>query len=100
MDAFPALFGKTLDELNAVAIELGLPSYTGKQLAYWLYKTGVNSFEEMTNIAKKNQQILEEHYRLGVEAPNRVSTSADGTKKYLFTAGPGKFIEADRKSVV
>ncbi|HAH56748.1 MAG TPA: 23S rRNA (adenine(2503)-C(2))-methyltransferase RlmN, partial [Bacteroidales bacterium] len=94
MNALPALFGKTLDELNAVAAELELPSYTGKQLAYWLYKTGVNAFEEMTNIAKKNQQILGQHYRLGTEAPNRVSTSADGTKKYLFTAGPAKFIEA------
>lgn len=94
MNALPALFGKTLDELNAVAAELELPSYTGKQLAYWLYKTGVNAFEEMTNIAKKNQQILGQYYRLGTEAPNRVSTSADGTKKYLFTAGPAKFIEA------
>jgi len=83
MNALPALFGKTLDELNAVAAELELPSYTGKQLAYWLYKTGVNAFEEMTNIAKKNQQILGQHYRLGTEAPNRLSTSAVGSIKYL-----------------
>ena len=28
-----ALFGKTLNELTALAVELGLPKFTGKQMA-------------------------------------------------------------------
>lgn len=94
MNALPALFGKNADELNAIAVELDLPSYTGKQLAYWLYKTDVTSFEQMSNIGKKNQQKLKEHYRLGIAAYSKVSSSGDGTKKYLFAVGEGKFIEA------
>ena len=31
------LLGKTLNELKAVAKELGMPAFTGTQLANWLY---------------------------------------------------------------
>ena len=47
------LFGKTLDELKQISVELELPAYTGGQIAYWLYKTDVTSFAEMTNLSKK-----------------------------------------------
>jgi len=88
------LLGKTLAELNSVALELELPKYTGGQLAYWLYKTDITSFEGMTNISKKSRAMLEEHYSVGVQKPVNVQESKDGTKKYLFKAGNGKFIEA------
>lgn len=88
------LFGKTLAELTESSAALGLPSYTGGQLAYWLYKTDVVSYDEMSNISKKTRSLLEEKYDLGVKAPVNVQQSADGTKKYLFRAGNGKFIEA------
>ena len=32
------LLGMTLDELRLVAAEIGLPGYTAKQMADWLYK--------------------------------------------------------------
>ncbi|HOI87902.1 MAG TPA: 23S rRNA (adenine(2503)-C(2))-methyltransferase RlmN [Lentimicrobium sp.] len=88
------LFGKTLDELKAIAQQLGLPAYTGGQIAYWLYKTDVVSFDEMSNISKKTRALLAENYEPGVQDPVKVNTSADGTKKYLFSGGAGKFIEA------
>jgi 23S rRNA (adenine2503-C2)-methyltransferase len=88
------LFGKTLDQLKQIVVELGLPAYTGGQIAYWLYKTDITDFDEMTNISKKVRSLLAEKFELGVQAPARESVSADGTKKYLFTTGHGKFIEA------
>jgi len=88
------LFGKTLDELKAIALQLGLPTYTGGQIAYWLYKTDVVSFDEMSNISKKTRSLLAENFEMGVRDPVKVNTSADGTKKYLFPGGSGKFIEA------
>ena len=93
-EAKEQLFGKTLAELSALAESLGLPKYTGGQLAYWLYKTDITSFDEMTNISKKSRSLLAEHYVPGLQSPERVQQSADGTKKYLFRAGNGKFIEA------
>lgn len=88
------LFGKTLDQLKQIVVELGLPAYTGGQIAYWLYKTDITDFDEMTNISKKVRSLLADKFELGVQAPARESVSADGTKKYLFTTGHGKFVEA------
>jgi 23S rRNA (adenine2503-C2)-methyltransferase len=87
------LFGKTLEELKAVSHSLGLPSFTGRQLAEWLYKNEVSSFEEMTNLSLKARTLLKENYDTGIIPPVDVQESIDGTKKYLFTALQGKFIE-------
>lgn len=100
-----ALFGKTLDELTALAVELGLPKFTGKQLAEWLYKKDIDSIDEMSNLSKKNREILSNKYEFGLVNSTRVQESIDGTKKYLFPTGQNKFIETamipddDRKTV-
>ncbi len=88
-----SLLGKTISELKALSISLGLPKYTGDQLAHWLYKTRVTSFDEMLNISKKVRALLEEKYDVGALDSIKVQTSADGTKKYLFPTAGGKFIE-------
>lgn len=87
------LFGKTLDELTAISKELGLPAFTGKQLAEWIYQKEVNSIDEMTNLSKKAREELSSKYTLGMQEPIDVQESIDGTKKYLFPGTPGKFIE-------
>jgi len=87
------IFGKTLEELKAVSLNLGLPSFTGKQLAEWLYKKEVSSFQEMTNLSKKTRALLDEKYAVGIQPPVDVQASSDGTKKYLFPAIGAKFIE-------
>ena len=87
------LFGLTLEELKAVCQNLGLPSFTGGQLAEWLYKKEVCSFEEMTNLSLKARALLSEKYDVGISPPVDVQESVDGTKKYLFPALQGKFIE-------
>jgi 23S rRNA (adenine2503-C2)-methyltransferase len=88
-----ALFGKTLDELKDVVSELQLPAFTSKQIADWLYKKNITDINEMSNLSKKARQLLGEKYEVGLTPPINVQTSADGTKKYLFTAD-GHFIEA------
>ena len=100
-----ALFGKTLSELTALAIELGLPKFTGKQMAEWLYQKDISSIEEMTNLSKKARELLNDKYEFGLVDSTKVQESVDGTKKYLFPTGKGKYIETamipddDRKTV-
>ncbi len=89
-----SLFGKTLEELQAIAIQEGLPKFTGKQLTDWLYKKDIGSIAEMSNLSKDARSKLAEKYELGLTQHSKVSESKDGTKKYLFPAGDGKFIEA------
>ena len=79
-----ALLGKTLDELQQVALSVGLQKFAGKQLAEWLYVRRARSFEEMTNISLKGRQALEEQYSIGRHEPVAEAVSKDGTKKYLF----------------
>lgn len=100
-----ALFGKTLDELQSVCLELGLPKFTAKQITDWLYKKKVSSIEEMSNLSKKARELLADKYEFGLIDSTRVQESKDGTKKYLFPTMHGKFVETamipdkDRKTV-
>ncbi len=88
------LFGQTLNQLQQVVAELGLPKFTAKQIATWLYKSEIDSIDEMSNLSKVARTKLNEIYDFGLEKPLKVSTSVDGTKKYLFKVGELQFIEA------
>ena len=87
------LLGKTLTELQEVALSVGLQRFAGKQLAEWLYVKRVNSFDQMTNISLKGREALKAHYTIGRHAPIREAVSVDGTRKYLFAVGE-QFIES------
>lgn len=78
------LLGKTLAELQSIAIEAGLPRFVGKQLCEWIYRKRVTSFEQMTNISLKARQALQERYVIGRTEPTAEAVSQDGTRKYLF----------------
>ena len=87
------LLGKTLTELQEVALRVGLQRFAGKQLAEWLYIRRVTSFDEMTNISLKGREALKAQYAIGRHAPVREAVSVDGTRKYLFAVGD-QFIES------
>ena len=87
------LLGKTLTELQEVALNVGLQRFAGKQLAEWLYIRRVTSFDEMTNISLKGREALKAQYTIGRHAPVREAVSVDGTRKYLFAVG-NQFIES------
>lgn len=99
------LLGKTPDELKEIALKVGLPAFTGKQIAQWMYGRKVRSIDEMTNISKVGRERLKEEYSLGVTLPSACQVSSDGTKKYLFPVGEGNAVEAvmipddDRKTL-
>ena len=78
------LLGMTLAELKEVARGLGMPAFTGGQMAQWLYQKHVASIDEMTNLSKQNRQRLAEHYTVGTMLPTDCQRSVDGTVKYLF----------------
>ena len=89
----PILLGKTLEELQQVALSVGLQKFAGKQLAEWLYVRRASSFDEMTNISLKGREALKESYAIGRHKPVAEAVSKDGTKKYLFKIGE-QYIES------
>ena len=78
------LLGLTLFELKEVAKQLEMPSFTGGQIAKWLYVHHVGSIDDMTNISKGNREKLKEKFSVGCMPPSDCHESKDGTKKYLF----------------
>jgi 23S rRNA (adenine2503-C2)-methyltransferase len=92
--ALPPLLGMHITELEEKVKILGLPAYTARQIADWLYKKDITSIEEMSNLSKAARQKLSEHYAFGTAAPESHQASSDGTKKYLFQTGPHRFVEA------
>ena len=88
------LLGKDLDALSQIALALGMPRYTGKQLSEWLYKKRIKTIEEMTNLSKAARETLNARYEVGGFLPKMVQRSADGTQKYLFPTKDGFSIES------
>jgi len=95
------LLGLTPTELKAVVGSLGMPAFTARQIAQWLYVKHVGSIDEMTNISKQNRALLADQYEVGTLAPIDCQRSKDGTIKYLFpvycdsvaTNEPERFVE-------
>ncbi len=78
------MLGMTPAELKAAVQELGMPAFTAKQIAQWLYEKHVSEIDEMTNLSKQNRERLSEHFEVGAMAPLQCQRSKDGTVKYLF----------------
>ncbi len=64
-----------------------------KQIFHWIYNHGVRDWAEMTNIAKKLRNDLEEKFSL--ERPKIIEkqVSNDGTRKYLIQMSQGVEVE-------
>lgn len=83
------LLGLTLTQLKEVSINMGLPAFTGKQLADWIYKKKVAEIDLMTNISAKGREKLKTEFEVGRYDPCWTAKSEDGTKKYLFQTEHG-----------
>ena len=90
----PQLYGSTLEGLRAICEQLDLPRFAHKQIAKWLYTRFVTDIDAMTDLSKVARERLKEQCDLGLSAPLKVSTSSDGTKKYLFATSEGEYIES------
>jgi len=93
MDKEP-LFGKTLAQIQEIILEMNAPGFTARQITDWLYKKNISGIDEMSNVSKKIRAALSEKYTTGIQKPENVHVSADGTKKYLFKISDHGFIES------
>lgn len=89
------LIGKSLDELNNIAINNGLRRFVGAQLSDWIYKKNVSSFGQMRNIGPRiTGQIANSGYEIGGFVPSKELLASDGTRKMLFPTLGGGLIES------
>lgn len=88
------LFGLTLQQLQQLCASEGFPRFTAKQMCDWLYLKRVSSIQQMTNLSLRTRARLEEIAIIERWFPIACQTSTDGTKKYLFPAEDGQYIES------
>ena len=84
----------SLDALGELLSDLGQPKFRALQIFKWL-QSGVESFDEMTNIPLNLRQKLEDiSYIATVKALRRYVSKIDGTVKYVYELFDGELIES------
>lgn len=84
------LFNELQEELQ----KLGEPSYRAGQIAEWLYKKRVKSFDEMTDLSRDLRAQLANQFAFSKMEIVRVLGSHDTTRKFLFRLSDGNLIES------
>ena len=88
------LHGQNLPQLEALCNRLEMPRFAAKQIARWLYDKHATTIEAMSDLSARHRALLAETYEVGLTAPEKVSISTDGTKKYLYRTSQNHFIES------
>lgn len=87
------LLGMSLQQLQDVTAELGMPRFSAKQIMQWLYQKNITEIDDMTNLSKTHRQRLTDCCLIGRSMPIETQTSKDGTEKYLFKTVDGHYVE-------
>jgi len=82
------------EELREMLRGLGEPSYRVGQIANWLYKRRVESFERMTDLPHALRAQLAKLFTFDRLEIVRVIGSRDTTRKFLFRLADGNLIES------
>ncbi len=87
---------KSLDRqgLEAFMVGVGKERFRALQVYKWMWQRGVERFEEMTNIARPAREELAGHAAITWLHCDRVLSSRDGTKKFLWRTHDGHAIES------
>ena len=91
-----SIYSYSLEDLTKIMQAMGQSSYRSKQIFSWLYQKRVNSFDEMSDIAKAFREKLKENFNFSRPSMRIKQESADGTIKCLFRLEDGEEVEVNR----
>lgn len=83
----------TLAELKALLSRWNAPSFYGRQIFSWIYKKGVFSFEQMSDLPKQLRDRLKHNFIILGAGIKSILRSSDGTEKFLIELGDAEAIE-------
>jgi len=75
---------QTKAEIEAFLASKGEQKFRASQIYEWLWKKGVKSFDEMSNLSKQTRTVLAENFTLNVPTIDTKLTSSDKTVKLAF----------------
>jgi 23S rRNA (adenine2503-C2)-methyltransferase len=84
----------SIEALRGLLARDGLEPYRAEQIAGWLYRSGVDEPERMTNLPAALRSRLRERWETRSLEVAAVDRSADGTVKAVLAARDGARIES------
>jgi len=87
------MVGLTSEEIAAALQPLGTPRYRGAQVAHWIYRRFVASFDAMTDLPAGLRSDLESRYALRTATMMASDRAPDGAVKHVLRLGDGQTIE-------
>lgn len=88
------LKGLLLDELQQVILDAGEKKFRAQQVYSWIYKTGLTSFDQMTDLPAGSRVRFSELFRISTLKEVFRAESMDGTTKFLWELEDGNKIES------
>ncbi len=93
-----ALPKKDIRKLNVAQLkdwltQHGEQGFRAKQIAEWLWKKSVTSFDQMSNLSLKTRELLSENFEIRAISNAKSQKSNDGTVKSAFKLYDGHLIE-------
>ena len=87
------LLGLSAAELEQAVVAARLPKFRARQLWRWVWRHGLTSFEEMSDLGKPVRQSFSEMFSLTRPAVTSRMVSSDGTIKWLLRFPDGNEAE-------
>ncbi len=88
-----SIYDLTYDKLQETFLENGMKKYRSDQCFQWLYRKGVSSFEQMSDLGKPAIEWLNTNYYLETLQLVEKQVAKDKTTKYLFKLSDGALVE-------
>ena len=89
------LIGKTKNELESFAIQLGEEPFRGRQLFDWLYRQKIYNVNQMTNLPRLFRESLHTHSVIHpLKEISQIKSETQKTQKFIFQRLDGKQIES------
>ena len=84
----------TREQLSSWFEDRGIENYRAGQIFKWIYNRQADTFDIMTNIGKEIRKLLSLNFTINRLDRIHIERSQDGSRKYLFGLGDGKYIES------
>jgi 23S rRNA (adenine2503-C2)-methyltransferase len=94
MTTRPDLTDLSVDELIEFLDTMGEKPFRARQIQKWLYKSGVTTFEEMTDLSRDLRARLADLSEIGQLKQIHSVESEDGSRKYLWELKDGNRVES------
>ncbi|KAJ7244208.1 hypothetical protein O6H91_Y432200 [Diphasiastrum complanatum] len=88
------LLGKSLSELEKLAIEVGEQKYRGKQIHQLIYKNKKNDIAQFLQVPKElRENLISTGWKVGRSQVHHTVTASDGTIKVLLKLDDNRLVE-------